>query len=560
VRARRARLRPDREAKVNRWRAAVALVLLLLIAVPLAVAPARLAADPAGWRGWDDPGRQLALWRNTALLVAGTLALCLPPGVFAAVLLYRTDLPGRGAVRFATVLSLFVPLPLFTTAWQAVLGPGGWLPVPGWSLGGQWAPWAQGIGAAVWVHAVAGFPWVVLLAGQGLRWVERELEEDALTAALPWRVLGRVTLPRSAAAIAAAAVWVGLQAATEITVTDVMQVRTFAEEVYTQFVGPEADAGGADVVARAVAVTLPSVLLTALVVVALARRWERALPPRAVLLAPPLLFRLGPLRWPLALLMLAAGGLFLAVPVGGLLWRAGLSGAPPAWSAPVALHALRATAGKEYRLIADSLLVAGAAGALCAGLGLVACWLSLGARRFRSGVLVLMAVAWSMPGPVLGLGLKAAILQLLSGTGFPAPLARLLWDGPSYAPVLWVDLIRFFPCAVAVLWPVVRLLPRDLLDAARLDGAPPGAELARVVAPLTASAWLRAALVVAVLSLGELSAGKLVSTPDAATYAQEVFVQMHYGVTNNLAAQCLLLLAGVAAVGGLVARGWRVET
>jgi iron(III) transport system permease protein len=482
---------------------------------------------------------------------AGTLALCLPPGVVAAVLLYRTDLPGRRFLRGLTLLTLFVPLPLFATAWQVVLGPEGWLPAPGWSAGGAWAPWAQGLGAAVWVHAAAGLPWVVLLVGQGLSWVERELEEDALTVVPWWLVLYHVTLPRARAALAAAALWVGLQTATEITVTDLMQVRTFAEEVYTQLVGPELGEG--DVVARALASAVPFVLLCALLVVLLARHWEKALPPRAALHAPPLVFPLGAARWPLALAAFAGAALLVVVPVGGLAWRAGLIGAPPSWSAPAALSQLARTGRAEGRLLLDSLLVAGVAGALCAGLALVACWLALGSGRFRAGLLVLMALAWAMPGPLLGLGLKATIDRLLTATGSPWLLERLLWHGPSYLPVVWVDLVRFFPCAVAVLWPVARLFPRELLDAARLDGASPLAELRLVVAPLLFRATCRAALVAAVLALGELSAGKLVSTAGAPTFAQEVFTQMHNGPANGLAAQCLLLLLAVAAGGALVA-------
>ena len=59
----------------------------------------------------------------------------------------------------------------------------------------------------------------------------------------------------------------------------------------------------------------------------------------------------------------------------------------------------------------------------------------------------------------------------------------------------------------------------------------------------------RAALAVAVLSLGELSAGKLVATPGMPSYATDIFTQMHYGVTNELAARCVLLLILVAAGG-----------
>src|SRR5262249_29343976 len=196
------------------------------------------------------------------------LLLTLPLGVAGAVLLYRSDLPWRRSLRFLTVLTLFVPLPLFTSAWQATLGIGGWMPLSIWTTPTPtvpglpfnlppWEPWARGLGEAIWIHAIAGLPWVVWIVGQGLGWVERELEEDALLSASPWRVLWWVTLPRCRAAIAAAGLWVALQAATEITVTDMMQVRTFAEEVYSQFVQPDPGSNASDALARAVAVSLP---------------------------------------------------------------------------------------------------------------------------------------------------------------------------------------------------------------------------------------------------------------------------------------------------------------
>jgi iron(III) transport system permease protein len=270
-----------------------------------------------------------------------------------------------------------------------------------------------------------------------------------------------------------------------------------------------------------------------------------------------LLFPLGPWRWPAALLVGGLGGLLLGLPLASLLWRAGLHGGPPTWSLGITLRQLGLVTRSENTLLRDSLVLVALAGALCAGLGLLTCWASLDTRWFRAGVLTLMALAWATPGPVVGLGLKGAIDRLLDLT-HSRLLAHLLWYGPSLAPVLWADLIRFFPCAVAVLWPVLRLLPRDLRDAARVDGARPLRELRQVVWPLAASACLRAALVVAVLSLGELSAGKLVSTPTMPSYAEWVFTQMHYGVTNDLAARCLLLLAAVTAGGVLLAglEGW----
>jgi ABC-type Fe3+ transport system permease subunit len=172
-------------------------------------------------------------------------------------------------------------------------------------------------------------------------------------------------------------------------------------------------------------------------------------------------------------------------------------------------------------------------------------------------VLALMAVAWALPAPIVGLGLKDAIRVLLDIV--PARrLAIVLYHGPSVLPGLWVNLIRFLPCAIAVLWPVVRLLPPELRDAARVEGARPWQELRYVVAPLVWPAGLRAALAVAVLSLGELGAGKLVETPGSDTFAHELFSQMHYGAGRDVASLCLVLLAAVAGGGTLVVLSGRL--
>jgi len=177
---------------------------------------------------------------------------------------------------------------------------------------------------------------------------------------------------------------------------------------------------------------------------------------------------------------------------------------------------------------------------------------------WRTAVLALLAFCWAAPGPVVGLGLKALIGAVIE-LPHTSWLARALYYGPSPLPVVWVHLVRFFPCAVAVTWPVVRLLPRELPEAAALDGAGPLGTLRLVTLPLTLPALLRAALAVGVLSLGELSAGKLVSTPNLPTFAEALFDQMHYGVTNDLAVRCLLLLAVAGAGAALLTVPGRLE-
>jgi iron(III) transport system permease protein len=514
---------------------------------------ARLFQSDA-WPAPETWPRLAALATNTGLLLAGTLLLAVPAGAVLAVLFERTDLPGRRLLWGLLVATLFVPLPLFTSAWQLALGAGGWLPVLAWSAQMTgWAPWAQGLVPAATVHALAGLPWVVLLVGRALRSTERDLEEDALLIRGPAWVLCHVTLPRCLGAVAAACLFVGLLTATEITVTDLMQVRTFAEEVYTQFT---LSSDPTDIlVARAITAALPAVALCVLLVLLLASQVERIVPAGVVQLRPAAVIALGAWRWPVAVVVWGVV-LFFLVPPAGLVWRAGLAGLPPTWSVVHLVRQLGQTAAADGLALVRSLAVAALSGVLCAALALVGSWLAREARWFRLGLLALLAVAWATPGPVLGVALKGVIAWLLDTTGRPAWLERLLYYGPSPAPLVWVHIVRFLPFAVALVWPFVRLLPRELIEMARLDGAGPWSELTAVVAPLTLPAVWRAAVAVAALALGELSAGKLVSTPGAEGFAEMVFAQMHYGVSANLAAGCLLLLLAVLALS--LGVGWRV--
>jgi iron(III) transport system permease protein len=550
-----------------RWRVVAAASVGLAIGLPLIAPFLGLLADPAGWQAWTEPRRILGLAGNTLFLAAGTLALALPVGTVAAFLLYRTDLPGRRLWRMLTVLMLFVPLPLFASAWQAALGTGGWLPVAVWNqfLAGDpdvspsgliWKPWPRGLGAATWVHAMAALPWVVLIIGQGFTWVERELEEDALTSAGPWRVMWHVTLPRCRTAVAAAALWVVLPIVTEITVTDMMQVRTFAEEVYTQLVVGDRHRTSLD---RSVAVTVPGVVLTGVLLVVISRHLERELPDSESRTGAPLVFPLGRSRQLWLATILLAVALLAGIPLASLVWKAGLVGSPRAWSAQVAFTHVSKVFRLRWPLVAHSMELAFLSAGLLAALSLLVCWLMAGSRWFFALILTLGAAAWVMPAPLVGFGLNEIIegtLRLIRSD----LLARWLYYGPSSVPVVWAYLVRFFPFAIALMWPAVRLVPAELSEAARVDGARPGQVLVRVIWPLILPAFLATVLAIAVLSLGELGASKLVETAGSQTFAHEIFVQMHYGVTNDLAALCLVLL-GIVALGGaaLVAAGHFVK-
>src|SRR5262245_24621446 len=164
---------------MTRWRLGALAALLLLVGAPLALPFLEL------FHGID---RELRLAGNTVLLVGGTVLLSLPAGTALAMLLYRTDLPLRTALRSLTGVAMLVPLAVYTAAWQAVVGAGGWLATVVVDQPSQ-AVWPDGIGLAIWIHALAAMPWVAVIVGLGMSWVEPELEEDALLAMGTWRVL-----------------------------------------------------------------------------------------------------------------------------------------------------------------------------------------------------------------------------------------------------------------------------------------------------------------------------------------------------------------------------------
>jgi ABC-type Fe3+ transport system permease subunit len=235
------------------------------------------------------------------------------------------------------------------------------------------------------------------------------------------------------------------------------------------------------------------------------------------------------------------------LPLASLVRTAGFAGG--AWHGSKLLESVHYAWNAHRGQIVRSLLQSLFTGAAAASLALVTGWLVRGSRAGTSLVAGLGVIMWTLPGPVIGLALKASIDAILSveeAVGGPGWLRAALYDGPSPVPVAWAALMRTLPVALAVLLPAIRAIPTSLTDMARTDGASAMHLLRLVIWPGTRRSWVVATLAVTALSLGELSAGKLVYTFKSETFAQEVFMQMHYGISNHLAAMCLILLALVA--------------
>lgn len=476
---------------------------------------------------------------SSAAVAIPAAAMALAGGVALALLAEKTDAPLRGAIPFAALATFLLPPPALVSAWMTVLGD---LGAGGALLGGE-RPGGllpSGFAGAALLHALMALPAAYFFASAAVRIAPRRREELALLDASPTVVLRRVTLREGAPALGAAAVLLATLVAAETTVTDLVRVRTFAEEIYTQAATGELLQPSVAGLGRLALGVAAVGVVTAGAAMRLAARVEPAFaaggtPWRASLRHRPV--------WGLAVV----AGVFVmsGLPLLGLAWRAGTGvvdsaeGPRRSWSAGKLVDAVSAAPRQHRREIGASLALAATVASTATPLGALAAW---GMRRspFAAAVGVGGAAALlAVPGPAVGL----ATIRLLNqpSEGLLAPLGELY--GTWFAP--WMaQTLRVAPAATLLLWPAFRSAPRSVLESARIDGAGEWTLVARFVAPLAGPSLAAAWLVAFALSLGELAATVLVVPPGTPPLAVRLWSLTHYGVEDRVAAIGLVLAAG----------------
>jgi iron(III) transport system permease protein len=484
--------------------------------------------------------RPLGLAFQTARLVLATEAMALPVGVALAFVLFRTDAWGRRGMLGAVALAAFVPMPLTATAWLGALGNAGRGQAMG--LGVVLSGWS----GAAFIHAVASLPWIVAIVGVGLRGVEPDLEESARLDYPPWGVVVRVTLRRSLGAIAAAALAVLVLTAGDMSVTDLLSVRTYAEESYTQY--QSGNSPGASLVA------LPPLVAFGTLILVGVRALLRVDPARVLSAsARSRDWRLGAWRVPVGLGVVLTYGVAIALPVFSLFWHAGrvVERGQARWSGAGLARTLASTTGelfagalsRPFRApLVSSAILASLAACLTVALAWSLSWLARKPGPWRWAVAATVALTLAVPGPVAGMALVIAYLPV-----------DWVYDSPIR--VVLAYMLRTLPYAVLVTWPAVRSLPPAYLEAATLEGYGPWGVARRVAIPLTLGAIAAAWGVSFALALGELPAANISAPAGVMLVSVRIWELLHRGVESHLAGMGLVMLAVVALAGALAARG-----
>lgn len=507
---------------------------LAIILSPVLCLLPTLVAHPEAWRVWGEWGRISHLAANSLALAAVACLVAVPLATILGVALARYRQSGDRWLNALLLLGLFVPLPVVAVAWQIVLG--GWLPNLALDPGlVAWRPWRQGLMPAGIVHGFAAMPALAWLTAAWLACSDTGLIDLARVEGGERMVWRRVLGPRLRTALGGSLIWLTAIAFTEITITDAMMVRTFAEETYTELVANPAG------VPAALAATLPVWLVGVVVLLpGLRLITDQPAGESTHVDRPAAPIWLSCLSW----LVVAV---VVLMPIAALVHRASSGG-------------LLATLSLQLRasgwVIAESLAAAVVSGALAALLGWWLTW-RLGRDRRGLGLLAIVAVTlFLLPGPLLGFGLKEWIriacdleerLIDVTSVDFP-PIRSLLYDQPSPWPAILTAIVRFLPIAMVAILPAVRSIPRPLIDQSCIDGLSRWSMVRNVLWPLTGSAVMRAGGIVALLALGEVSASKLVNPPARRAFILDLFNQMHYGAEAGVAALALGQIAMTAAM------------
>lgn len=503
---------PARSHPLASFGALVAVAVALLPLAYLFVRSAEVGADRIT-REIVSP--RVAALAGRSLALAGIVGvLCVAIGLGLALLVTRTNVPGRRPLAVLAALPLAVPSYVAAYAWVAVSD--------------LWAGARfDGFGAAVVVLTLYTYPYVFLPVAAALAGADPAPEEVARSLGhTPAQTFARVTLPQLRPALTSGFLLAALYVLSDFGAVSILRVDTFTRAIFTAF------SSGFDRVGALALSNVLIVLALGLIVLGADRNRGRARYARSSTARTPGRIRL---RRATAPALVAAGivlGTALGVPAVALLRWFG-AGA----SRPGALPEIAAAAGASLGV---ALLGALVTTVLALPLGLLV------ARMPTAPVLLLDRLAYlahSLPGVVVGLSL------VFFGINVVYPLYQTVWLlALAYATL-------FLPLAVGAIAAAAAQAPRGVEDAARSLGSTPTAVFRRVTLPLTLPGIGAGAAMVLLTCLKELPATLLLRPTGMDTLATRVWTHTAVEAYAAAAPYAALIVALAAVPTWVLVRG-----
>lgn len=378
---------------------------------------------------------ELGALGSTLVISLGAAVFALVAGAPLSVLLFRTDLPLRGAFTVLFTLPSAIPAFIWGMGWLLLASPrAGYLN----RLLGEGSLDIYGAAGIAFVEGLSGLPLVLLAGAAAFRRVDPALEEAArVCGASPVRALLATTFPLALPSLLSGAVMVFLMTASSFGVPYILGVsaspptRVLTTRIYELIL-----LGGEDNLARAVVLAAVLLLFTPL---ALWANWALGRSGRVRLSAgkgvSPRAFPLGRARSLATAAVGAVATLLVLLPLGAIVLTSVQRsfGAELAWESLTVMHWSGVLLEpRTLRAAGRSLLLAAGAGALVCAFGLAGAVIRRQFRRFGAGVEALAVWPYAVPGTVLAMALLIAFSRdlrfvLLDRVAFVLALAHTPW-------------------------------------------------------------------------------------------------------------------------------------
>ena len=465
-------------------------------------------------------------------------------GTVVALLVDRSDLPGRQALRLFALSPLLVPPFVGAIAWIGIAGPAA-------PVNARWTEWfggplwnIYGGDGVVFLLTVHSYPIAYIIVAAALRRIPSDLEQAArIGGATPLAAVRHITVPLLRPAFLSAFTLIAVSNLADFGIPSIIGLPerfvTLSTLVYRYI-----QSGTVDDPLQVVA-TVGAVLMlcavAAMVVDVLATRSKWELDASA---SPPQLIALG--RWRPAVTLAAWSGLLMltVLPLMALTSQALLPapGIPLTWE-NLTLDNLR-TATTSPNAIAgagNSILLSLLAGAVCTVLGLAIGTVVTRTRARSNGLLRAVAM---LPQALPGLVIAVGWLIIAPRIG--------LFNTPWL--ILCAYIMAFIALVVQSVSAPLRSTPLTAEEAARMSGATRLRALIDISWRMAIPAAIAGGTLVVLTAVRELTISVLLLAPGAQTLGVTIFSLQQAGSYNAASALSLVItVVGLAGL-GLAAR------
>jgi iron(III) transport system permease protein len=477
--------------------------------------------------------------RNTLVYAFGSAAIGIVVGTVQALIVERTNTPGRQLAFFGAIISLGVPHILYVVAWLLLLGRAGPVNDAIQFLSGR----AQAIdiysmGGMAAIEGIGFVPLTFLLMSAALRSMDASFEEAAIMAgANPLRAFRAVTLRMAAPALCALALLFFARAFESFEVPALVGLAGNIN-VLTTTIFQAMHRTGMPSYGEAGAYSICLVIIVALLLMGQSRLSRHAHKYQTITGKGfrPRIIDVGRWRYLSAAILLALFLIVTVIPVVMLVFTS----LQPFYDG-ISIAALARSSLDNYRVllgpgdfrdsIVNTLILGAATATVVTPFTALCAWLVV--RRVPGAALLDHLATLPLVFPALILGV--AFLDVF--VNMPLPLYGTLLS------VIIASTVRYLPFGMRYAYTGALQIHPDLEGAATIAGARSGALFRRIVMPLLAAALVSAWLVVFLLSVQIVALPLLLVGPGSQVMAVTLFELWQNGQVTELAAMGVVWIA-----------------